>query len=69
MNRYTRTRITDTKPEHERYGHAHETLSEEHKGIYFLLKAKCPIVARDLVVEEGALVLAKSDGVYSERQV
>ena len=41
-------------------GHANfETLNEEKMGIYFLLKAKCEVVARELGVETGSLVFAR----------
>ena len=35
----------------------YECLSEEVRPIFFILKAKCSVVARDLEVEEGRLVL------------
>jgi len=35
----------------------YETLSEEGPRVFFLLQAKCPIVARDLEVEVGGIVL------------
>ncbi len=42
-------------------GHANfETLNEEKKGVFFLLKAKCPVVARALNVETGSLVFLRS---------
>jgi uncharacterized protein with ATP-grasp and redox domains len=41
-------------------GHANfETLNEESKGIFFLLKAKCDVVARELGVETGSLVFTR----------
>lgn len=36
-----------------------ETLNEVRKNIFFLLKAKCPVIARDLGCEVGSLVLAR----------
>lgn len=43
-------------------GHAnYETLSEVKGNIYFLLKAKCETVARNLGVRRGGLVFKKSD--------
>lgn len=39
----------------------YETLSEVEANIYFLLKAKCEAVARDLGVRRGGLVFKKSD--------
>jgi uncharacterized protein with ATP-grasp and redox domains len=38
----------------------YETLSEVDKDIYFLLKAKCPVIARDIGCPEGAMVLERS---------
>jgi hypothetical protein len=35
----------------------YETLSGEKRPIFFLLKAKCPVIARDLGVEVGSIVL------------
>jgi len=41
-------------------GHANfETLNELKKGVFFLLKAKCDIVARELGVKTGSLVFAQ----------
>ncbi|HHT09029.1 MAG TPA: ARMT1-like domain-containing protein [Atribacter sp.] len=37
-----------------------ETLSDRSEGIYFLLKAKCEAVSRELGVEQGALILKKN---------
>ncbi|HAX99518.1 MAG TPA: hypothetical protein DCY12_11685 [Candidatus Atribacteria bacterium] len=37
-----------------------ETLSDRPEGIYFLLKAKCKAVSRELGVEQGALILKKN---------
>ena len=39
-----------------------ETLNEEEGNIYFLLKAKCIPVARELGVRQGDLVLQKKEG-------
>ncbi len=44
----------------------YETLSEVEKDIFFVLKAKCPVIARDLACEVGSLVLRRSD-VPAER--
>jgi len=35
----------------------YETLSEEGPEVFFLLQAKCPIVARDVGVPVGSIVL------------
>ncbi|NLJ37409.1 MAG: DUF89 family protein [Candidatus Atribacteria bacterium] len=37
-----------------------ETLSDRPESLYFLLKAKCKAVSRELGVEQGALVLKKN---------
>ena len=34
-----------------------ETLSDVGRGVFFVLKAKCPVIARDLGCEVGSLVL------------
>ena len=54
----------------ERFNHAdliiakgqgnYETLSEVDKDIYFLLKAKCPVIARDIGCPIDSLVLRRS---------
>jgi len=38
----------------------YETLSDINKNIYFVLKAKCSVIARDLGCEVGTMVLEKS---------
>ncbi len=38
----------------------YETLSEAGKDIFFILKAKCPVIARDLGCSVGSLVLRRS---------
>jgi len=38
----------------------YETLSHVDKNIFFVLKAKCPVIARDLGCEIGEMVLRKS---------
>jgi len=35
----------------------YETLSEEKKPIFFLLKAKCPVIARNLGCKAGDIIL------------
>ncbi|MBA7493813.1 hypothetical protein ES702_04378 [subsurface metagenome] len=35
----------------------YETLSGEDKAIFFLLKAKCPVIAKDLGCKAGDIVL------------
>jgi uncharacterized protein with ATP-grasp and redox domains len=38
----------------------YETLSEVEKDIFFMLKAKCPVIARDLACHVGGLILRRS---------
>ncbi len=40
----------------------YEGLSDEPRPIFFLLKAKCPVIARDIGVNDGAIVLKRSEG-------
>jgi len=37
----------------------YEALSNAHKNIYFLLRAKCPVIARHVGVEVGEMILKK----------
>ncbi len=37
----------------------YETLSEVNREIYFLIKAKCPVIARDIGVKEKSIVLKR----------
>jgi len=37
----------------------YETLSDEQKRIFFLLKAKCPVVSRDIGCQEGDMVIVR----------
>ena len=39
----------------------YETLSDMDKNIFFILKAKCPVIARDLGCEVGEMILRKSE--------
>jgi uncharacterized protein with ATP-grasp and redox domains len=39
----------------------YESLSEAEKDVWFLLKAKCPVIARDLRCEVGSMILRRSD--------
>ncbi|MFH0921331.1 MAG: ARMT1-like domain-containing protein [Fibrobacterota bacterium] len=41
----------------------YETLSEVDKNIYFLLQAKCPVIARDLKCNIGDFIIQKGDSV------
>jgi len=38
----------------------YETLSDSDKNIFYILKAKCPVIARDLDCEIGRMILRKS---------
>ncbi len=38
----------------------YETLSDSDKNIFFILKAKCPVIARDLDCEIGEMILRKN---------
>ena len=37
----------------------YRTLSEAEKGIFFMLKAKCPVIVRDIGCDAGSLVLRR----------
>lgn len=37
----------------------YETLSDQDRSMFFLLKVKCPVIARDIHIETGSLVLKK----------
>jgi uncharacterized protein with ATP-grasp and redox domains len=39
----------------------YETLSDLDKNIFFILKVKCPVIARDLGCEVGEMILQKSN--------
>ena len=39
----------------------YETLSDVDKNIFFILKAKCPVIARDLGCKVGEMILRKSE--------
>jgi len=39
----------------------YETLSDIDKNIFFILKAKCPVIARDIGCEVGEMILQKSN--------
>ena len=44
----------------------YETLSQVKKTVFFLLKVKCPVIARDIGLGVGSLVLRSSDLVGEE---
>lgn len=39
----------------------YETLSDEKKTIFFLLKAKCPVIVKDIGCEQGDMVIARNN--------
>jgi uncharacterized protein with ATP-grasp and redox domains len=39
----------------------YETLSNVDKNVFFILKAKCPVIARDLGCEVGEMILRRSE--------
>ena len=41
----------------------YETLSDVDKNIFFVLKAKCPVIAKDLGCEVGEMILRKSEAL------
>jgi len=43
----------------------YETLSDVDKNIFFILKAKCPVIARDLDCEVGEMILRKNKSLNS----
>jgi len=43
----------------------YETLSDIDKNIFFVLKAKCPVIARDIGCEVGEMILQKSNSFKS----
>lgn len=44
----------------------YEGLSEEDRSLFFLLKAKCPVIARDIKVKEGSIILMKAKEGHSK---
>jgi uncharacterized protein with ATP-grasp and redox domains len=40
----------------------YETLSAEGPKVFFMLQAKCPIIARDVGVPVGSIVLKQGEG-------
>ena len=44
----------------------YETLSDVDKNIFFLLKAKCPVIANHLGCEVGTVVLQRQRNIYSK---
>ena len=47
----------------------YEGLSDESRPVFFLLKAKCAVIARDIGVEEGSLIMMKAKNYdFPERE-
>lgn len=44
----------------------YEGLSEEDRSIFFLLMAKCPVIARDIRAKEGSIILMKAKKGHSK---
>jgi len=44
----------------------YETLSEEGERLFFLLKVKCPVIARDVGAPVGSIVLKRGSGDGNE---
>jgi hypothetical protein len=47
----------------------YEGLSEENRPIFFLLKAKCPTIARDIGIEAGDIILLKAKNIRYKKQM
>ena len=48
----------------------YETLSDVDKDVFFILRAKCPVIARHLGCEIGSLVLVKNEvGIRNEEKI
>lgn len=46
----------------------YETLSNVNKNIFFILKAKCPVISRDLGCAVGDMILQKTKAFKGEKQ-
>ena len=44
----------------------YETLSDIDKNIFFILKAKCPVIARDIGCEVGQMIFQKTKAFKGE---
>ncbi|HUU19455.1 MAG TPA: ARMT1-like domain-containing protein [Sedimentisphaerales bacterium] len=60
-NRFTRADLFIAKGQGN-----YETLSEVNKNIFFILKAKCPVIAGDLGCEVGEMIFRKSKAFEQE---
>jgi len=61
LNYYTKTKLIISKGQGN-----YETLSEEKRPIFFLLKAKCPVIARNLGCRVGDIILKTQGSRYTE---
>jgi uncharacterized protein with ATP-grasp and redox domains len=55
-NRFTKADLVIAKGQGN-----YETLSDVEKHIFFILKAKCPVIARDLGCEVGEMILRRNE--------
>lgn len=46
----------------------YESLSAEKRPLFFLLKCKCPVIARDIEVDEGDIVLLRGAFFHEDRK-
>ncbi len=46
----------------------YETLSDVNKSIFFILKAKCPVISRDIGCEVGEMILQKTKAFKGEKK-
>jgi hypothetical protein len=46
----------------------YETLSDVDKNIFFILKAKCPVIARDIGCEVGEMILQRTKAFNGEKE-
>ncbi len=46
----------------------YETLSDVHKNIFFILKAKCPVISRNIGCEVGEMILKQTKAFKGEKE-
>jgi uncharacterized protein with ATP-grasp and redox domains len=46
----------------------YETLSDVNKNIFFILKAKCPVISRNIGCEVGEMILQKTKAFKGEKR-
>jgi uncharacterized protein with ATP-grasp and redox domains len=46
----------------------YETLSDVDKNIFFILKAKCPVISRNIGCEVGEMILQKTKAFKGEKR-